>query len=128
MSDIVYIPTSTDDVAQRLSDALWGLALPSQLRGDNVSQKLFGVVLDAAGQSWLEVDTERTIPVHAVAVIDGIAGILLGAGIPQADVDALEALIIAQRGQTLCPYHYFPDVFKAQARTFEQITWHSRPV
>ena len=57
------------------------------------------------------------------AVLDGIADILAGAGIAQAEIDALEALIIASRGGVLTPWQYFPQVFKDDAKEEHEITW-----
>jgi len=113
---IVYVPTSTSDVAVTLSDAMWGLALPPALRGANVTQRLFSTAVDVDGHSWLEVDTECVIPVHAEAEIDGIAPILLGAGLPQGEVDALAALIISNRGGSMNLWEHFPQVFKDAAQ------------
>ena len=114
---IFYVPTSNSDVAASLSDAMWGLSLPLSLRGANVTQRLFGTVVDKDGGSWLAVDTECAILVHPDAEMGEIADILLGAGLPQGEVDQLGKLIVALRGQRMTPWNYFPDVFKAAAKT-----------
>lgn len=118
---IVYVPTSNSDVAAALSDAMWGLSLPLSLRGANVTQRLFGTVVDKDGGSWLAVDTECTILVHPDAELGEIGGILLGAGLSQADVDQLEALILAMRGQRMVPWDYFPRVFKDASKTRDEM-------
>lgn len=123
-----YLPVTSESSGRALSCALWGLTRPPQVRQPaEANDDMFDVVCDAAGQWYLEVDSEFDIPVHPLAEIDGIADILLGAGLSQGEVDQLESLVIALRGQRMRSYDYFPAVFKSAAKTWEQITWPARP-
>jgi len=118
---IAYIPTSGGDVARALSNALWGLARPVAIRGNDVTQEMFGSVTMSNASVWLQVDTEFTIPVHPDAVLDGIADILqpfIDAGQLPPDTNTdLEAFITASRGGTMIPYNAFPQLFKDQAKS-----------
>ena len=118
---ILYIPTSGTNTAQALSNALWGLARPMSVRGDDVTQEMFGSMTMGNASVWLQVDTEFTIPVHAEAELDGIADILqpfVDAGQLPADTNAtLAAFIESKRGSTLVVYQAFPQFFKDQAKT-----------
>lgn len=125
---IYYIPVSSQAVGDALSVALWRFTRPPQVREpDEVDDCMFGVVVDAGGQWYLEVEDDFEIGVHALAEIDGIADILLGAGLSQDEVDQIAALVIALRGQRMRPYDYFPAVFKTAAKTLEQMAWPARP-
>lgn len=123
---IAYIKVSSQQVGKDLSYALWSFTRPPQIRSaEEDEDDMFAVVQDAGGQWYLEVDTLLNISVHKLAEIDGIAGILLNAGISQTDVDQLEAQVIALRGQSMRPYDYFPAVFKDAAKTPEEMNWPS---
>jgi len=117
-----YIPAPS---AQPLSDALWGLARPPSVRGTNDTQYLFPWVTALDGSKWLLVDTEYSITVHAEAVLDGIADILqpfIDAGQLPADTNTvLAALVESKRGRRLAVYEAFPQFFKDQAKTREQM-------
>ena len=117
-----YIPSSA---AQPLSDALWGLSVPENLRGSNTTQFLFEWVDALNGDRYLIVDTECAVHVHPDAVLDGIADILqpwIDAGHLPADTNTqLEALIISKRGQSLTVYDAFPQLFKDMAKSQQQM-------
>ena len=118
---ILYIPTSGTSTAQALSNALWGLARPVSVRGNDVTQEMFGSMTMGNASVWLQVDTEFTIPVHAEAELDGIADILqpfVDDGQLPADTNAtLAAFIESKRGSSLVVYQAFPQFFKNQAKS-----------
>lgn len=113
---IRYIPASA---AETLSLALWGLARPPEVRGENDTQFLFPWITALDGSLWLAVETEYSILVHEEAVLDGIADILqpfIDAGQLPADTnDNLAAYIEANRGQVITVYSAFPQLFKDQS-------------
>ena len=121
-----YVPTSGDAVAASLTAALWSLSRPPQARqpGD-VTSALFGTQAMTDGSAWLCVDTETDVPVHAEAELDGIADILqpwIDDGLLPADTNAqLEALIESKRGDRLVVWEAFPQLFKDQSRTREEL-------
>lgn len=122
-----FVPCSSLEVAQAISGALWNLTRPPGARApDEVSAFWCVWRVDAAGQWWIQVQTDEGIPVHAQAEIDGIAPILLNAGIAQADIDALAALIESMRGQRMTPWQFFPQVFKDASKLETEITWPER--
>jgi hypothetical protein len=109
---IRYVPSSA---AATLSAALWNLASPPEQRAEGATSLMFGWVDDLHGQRWLEVHDDFSIIVHPAAVLDGIADILqpwVGQGLVQADIDALEALVLASRGQRLTLWDAFPTLFQ----------------
>lgn len=118
---MLYIPTSGDNVARALSNALWALTRPVPVRGDDVTQEMFGPLTMTNGSVWLQVDTEFSISVHAQAELDGIADILqpfITSGHLPPDTNAqLAAFIESKRGSTLVVYEAFPAFFKGQAKT-----------
>lgn len=118
----VYIPAPS---AQPMSDALWGLSRPPAARSVKDTQYLFPWVTALDGSKWLMVDTEYAITVHAEAVLDGIADILqpfIDAGHLPADTNATLAVFIeSKRGQRLAVYEAFPQFFKDQAKTRDQM-------
>ena len=115
---IRYVPTSSAEVAEAMSQSLWHLSRPAKVAAQEGTVRLFPWLTDTAGHVWLQVQTEYVIPVHAEAVIDGIEPILLGAGISQVEVDGLAALIISLRGQTMTPWQYFPQVFQDASKDY----------
>ena len=80
---------------------------------------------DTEGKRWLIVETTFTIPVHAEAVLDGIAAILQpwidGGYLPADTNDALAAFVESKRGQNLTVYEAFPQLFKDMSLTHEQM-------
>jgi hypothetical protein len=118
---IRYIPAPA---AEPLSLALWGLARPPEVRGDNDTQYLFPWITALDGSLWLAVETEYSILVHEDAVLDGIADILqpfIDADPPilPADTnDNLAAYIESNRGQVITVYSAFPPFFKDQSLDF----------
>lgn len=119
---IRYVPSSA---AEPLSQALWGLSRPPQVRGENDTRYLFGWLTALDDSRWLMVETDYSINVHAEAKLDGIADILqpwINAGHLPADTNtALSALIDAKRGQRLVVYDAFPQLFKDMSKTREQM-------
>jgi len=112
---IRYVPAPS---AEPLSRALWALSRPLSVRGENeTTTSLYGTLTDAQDARWLVVPDDHSIRVHPDAEMGEIADILLGAGLPQGEVDQLGKLIVALRGQRMTPWNYFPDVFKAAAKT-----------
>ena len=121
---IRYVPSSA---ASELTEALWNLARPEDMRTPSDTQTMFGFVddLQTPSHRWLEVDTDFAIIVHPAAVLDGIADILqpwIDAGqLPASTNTDLEALIISRRGQTLVIYDSFPQLFKDLSKTREEM-------
>ena len=118
---IRFIPA---EAAEPLSEALWSLSNPHRKPED--TQYLFGWIeskLD--GSRWLEVPTTYTIPVHADAVLDGIADILQpwidGGHLPADTNTVLSALVESSRGGLLTVYDAFPQLFKDMSKTREEM-------
>lgn len=113
---IRYIPASA---AEALSLALWGLARPPEVRGEDDTRFLFPWITALDGSLWLAVETEYSILVHEEAVLDGIADILqpfIDAGqLPTDTNDNLASYIEANRGQVITVYSAFPQLFKDQS-------------
>jgi hypothetical protein len=95
------------------------------VRDPKDTQKLFGTTTMKDGSVWLECDTEFSIPVHAEAELDGIADILqpwIDSGALPADTNTqLAAFIEASKGGTLVVYDAFPQLFKNQSKTREEL-------
>ncbi len=115
---IRYVPVSGgSETAQTLSVAMWELhRTPEQIAAEATS-RCFDIVTALDASIWLVCDTELTVAVHAEAVIDGIGPILLGAGRPQNEVNAIEQAIIAARGGEMNLWTHFPQVFKDVSKT-----------
>jgi len=122
---IRYIPTSGSNTAESLSDALWALTVPEDLRGDNATSKMFASIVCLDQSVWLEVNTEFDIPVHAQAVLNGLADILqpwIDSALLPADTNTiLAAFIESKRGQRLVVYDAFPQLFKDQSKTYDEL-------
>ena len=119
-----YIPSAA---AQTLSDALWSLARPPEVRVPGDTEYLFPWVddLQVPSKRWIIVDTTFDLLVHEDAILDGIGDVLqpwIDAGHLPADTNTtLAALIESKRGQRLVVYDAFPQFFKDQAKTLEQM-------
>lgn len=122
---IRYVPTSGSATAEQLSEALWNLSLPPQARGDEATTRMFPSFAALNGSVWLAVDTELNVPVHAEAELDGIADILqpwIDSGSLPADTNTnLAALIESLRGQRLTVWSAFPQFFKDQSKSREEM-------
>lgn len=119
-----FIPCSSLAVAEAISAHLWSLSRPPDVRDpDESTAYLFDWRQDASGVWWLVVITDYVIPVHAEAVLDGIADILQAAGISQQEIDALAAVVIANRNGSMTPWDYFPQAFKDASRLDTEIQW-----
>ncbi len=131
----VYIPTSGENVAAALSNALWGLTRPVPIRDNKDTQEMFGRMTMEDDSVWLSVSTTFSIPVHAEAELDGIADILqpfIDAGQLPTDTNAnLAAFIESKRGDELTVYDAFPQFFKDQGKTQAELQtlglWPSTP-
>ena len=121
---IRYVPSSQ---AEPLSDALWALTRPPQVRDPKDTSKMFGWVddLQTPSKRWLVVDTTFTIPVHAEAELDGIVDILqpwIEEGYLPPDANAtLAAFIESKRGHMLTVYDAFPQLFKDMSKTTQEM-------
>ena len=119
---IRYVPSSA---AEPLSNALWGLSRPPEVRGANDTQYLFPWITAMDATRWLVVDTEYEVNVHPDAVLDGIADILqpwIDAGHLPADTNTvLAALVESLRGQRLVVYDAFPQLFKDMSKTHAEM-------
>lgn len=118
-----YVPTSST-AAEPLTQALWRLTNPAPASGETVA--MFAIVQrESDGSLWLEVDTEFTIPVHADAVLDGLADILqpwIDAGnLPPTTNSSLEAFIYSKRGGAMTPWEAFPQLFHDLSKTAPEI-------
>ena len=123
---IIYIPTSGSHTAKRLSEALWSLSRPQQVRlAAEVTTSIFNSVTCTDGSVWLQVETEFDIPINPEAVLDGIADVLqpwIEDGILPADTNSqLEAFVISHRGKRLVVWDAFPQFFKDQSKTREEL-------
>lgn len=122
---ITYVPTSKATVALTLSDALWGLTRPPAIRDAKDTARMFGARTMTDGSVWLVVDTEFTIPVHALADVTPIAEILE----PFVEVGAIEYyglielfdLIEVTRGQSLNVWESFPQYWMGLAHDEEDL-------
>lgn len=117
---ITYVPTSNATVALTLSDALWGLTRPPAVRDVKDTTRLFGTLRMSDASVWLVVDTEFTIPVHALADVTPIAEILepfVEAGaIEYYDLIELFDLIEVTRGAELNIWESFPQYWMDLAK------------
>jgi len=86
---------------------------------------MFGIFVDTQGGSWLEALEEFDIPVHPDANVDSIAAILqpwIDSGDLPADTNENLALLIeASKGQRLIVYDVFPQFFKDQSKSREDL-------
>lgn len=119
---IVYIPSSA---AQALSNALWSLTRPPEMRGPEDTEYLFPWHDNLLGARHIIVDTEYEIRIHPNADYAPIGAILqpwIDSGHLPPDTNAtLSALIDSKRGQMLVVYDAFPAYFKSLALTQEQL-------
>lgn len=122
---IRYVPTSDAQKAETLTEALWSLSRPPQVRSNEVTDQMFPTITALNATVWLVVDTEFDIPVHAEAVLDGIADVLqpwIDAGILAADTNTLLAAYIeSKRRQRMCPWDVFPQFFKDRSKTLAEM-------
>ena len=123
---ILCIPSSA---AEALSNALWSLSRPPQVRGPKDTQFLFPWITALDGSRWLMVDTEYEINVHPDAELNGIADILQpwidGGHLPEDTNTTLAALVESKRGGRLVEskrggrlvvYDAFPQLFKDMSK------------
>lgn len=118
---IVHVPSSA---AAELSEALWALARPPQVRGVDDTTHLFPWLTATDGSRWLVVETGFSIPVHAAADLGGVADILspwVGHGITQGDIEALAGVVEGHRGGRMTPWDFFPELFQGLSKTREEM-------
>jgi hypothetical protein len=117
-----YVPSSA---AEALSNALWSLSRPPQVRDPKDTQFLFPWITALDGSRWLVVDTAYEINVHPDAELNGIADILQpwidGGHLPEETNTNLSALVESKRGGRLVVYDAFPQLFKDMSKTREEM-------
>ena len=118
-----YIPAP---LAQPLSEMLWGLTRPPRVKqAGDATTHLFDWMADKTGAVWIIVDDQFSIPIHPQAELDGIADFLqpfIDSGqLPPDTNEVLASLVKSKRGSSLVVYNAFPQFFKAQGKTFEQM-------
>lgn len=121
----LYIPTSGENTAAALSNALWGLTRPASAREEKDTQELFGRKAMSNGSVWLVVDTEFTIPVHQDADVTLIAEILEpfveAEAITYLELIELFDLIEVTRGQELNIWESFPQYWMDLAKDEDEL-------
>lgn len=121
---IRFVPTSAS-AAVPLTEALWGLSRPTEVRGARDTRAMFAIVTATDASVWLMVDTEFDIPVHQDAVLNGIADVLqpwIDEGVLPADTNAtLAAFIQSKQGQRMIPWEAFPQLFKDLSKTYAEM-------
>jgi hypothetical protein len=119
---IRYVPSSA---AESLSNALWSLSRPPQVRDPNDTQFLFPWITALDGSRWLMVDTTLSLPIHPDALPQGylptpillILAKYIDAGhLSQFDEDYLTDLVTANLGGRLVVYDAFPQLFKDMSK------------
>lgn len=122
---IRYVPTSGGTVAQQLTEALWQLSTPPIHQGLRRTTGLCGLHTMMDGSTWLAVDIGTTVRIHQDAELRGIGAVLqpwiTEGSLPADTLDQLAALIDATRGRSLNIWDAFPQLFKDQSRTFEEL-------
>lgn len=122
---IRYVPTSGSSVAQRLSEALWQLTLPLSAQGRKLTVALFPAITLKDGSIWLVVNTETEISIHPEAELGGIVEVLspwiFEELLPENTLSDLAALVESSKGKKLNVWAAFPELFKAQSRTKDQL-------
>ena len=118
------VPSSA---AESLSQALWSLSRPPQVRDPKDTQFLFPWITALDGSRWLMVDTEYEINVHPDAELNGIADILQpwidGGHLPEDTNTTLAAMVesSAASGERLVVYDAFPQLFKDMSKTHAEM-------
>lgn len=114
-----FLPT-TEMTGQRLTEAIWALALPPAYRQKNDTVQAFTLLDALDGSCWLNVPDEFAINVHAEADFGEIADILqpfIDDGSVPADTNVqLAALVESLRGKRLVVWDAFPQFFKDQSK------------
>ena len=86
---------------------------------------MFGHITCLNGSVWLECNTDFAIVVHPEAELDGIANILQPwieeKKLPIDTNDVLTATIVNARGKTLTVWDAFPEFFKEQSKTRDEL-------
>ena len=86
---------------------------------------MFAFITCHDGSVWLQVDTTFEIPVHPEAELDGIADVLqpwVDEGVlPSDTIPNLAAFVESKRGQRLTVWEAFPQLFKDQSKTREEL-------
>jgi len=122
---IRYVPSPAAD---ELTVALWGLARPAHLHSATDTNAMFGWVddLQSPSKRWLAVDTEFTITIHPEATITEVAAILqpwVNAGhLPPSTIPDLSALVESKRGLPMVVWDAFPQFFKDNSKSEQEMT------
>jgi hypothetical protein len=118
---IRYVPTNGQTTAALLSEALWALSRPPQVRNERDTLRLFPQVTCTDESVWLVVEVGYDIPVHAEAELGDIEDILqpwIDAGLlHESEPETLRQAINAHKGQRMVVYDQFPQLFKDQSKT-----------
>ena len=122
---ICFVLTSGSVVCDKLSRALWSLARPPHTRSNFDTSEMFSSLTCNDGSVWLQVDTTFDIPVHPEAELDGIADVLQPwvdeGALPADTIPNLAAFVESKRGQRLIVWEAFPQLFKDQSKTREEL-------
>jgi hypothetical protein len=122
---IRYVPTSGGPVAEKLTRALWQLGVPPQHQQNRCTTGLFAIRKMTDGSTWLAVETTRSVKVHAEAQIGDIAEVLQpwidGGQLPTDTLAQLSTLVEGSKGGTLNLWQAFPQLFKDQSKTEEEL-------
>jgi len=122
---ICFVLTSGSVVCDKLSRALWSLVRPPHTRSNFDTSEMFSSLTCNDGSVWLQVDTTFDIPVHPEAELDGIADVLQPwvdeGALPADTIPNLAAFVESKRGQRLIVWEAFPQLFKDQSKTREEL-------
>jgi hypothetical protein len=122
---IKYVPTSNLAVALELSNSLWALTRPTNIRDPKDTSYLFGTKTMADGSIWMVVDTDFTIPVHIDAdsspIIDILQPFVGSNNITAQELSSISNIVASSKGQKLNVWQSFPAYWKNLAKTREQL-------
>lgn len=122
---IRYVPTSGSAIAQQLTEALWQLSTPPSHQGLRRTTALFGCHTMTDGSVWLAVNTDTAVRIHQDATLGCIGDVLqpwvAEGALPSNTLEHLAALIDSRRGNTMVVWDAFPQLFKDQSRTFDEL-------
>lgn len=121
---IRFVPTDGAQTAERLSAAFFHFSCTESVT--RASRLVFPSETCLDGSVWVAVNTEFSVPVLADAVLgQDIADILqpwIDVGLLPASAPAeLDAIVQAHRGQRLVLWDAFPQLFKDQSKTREEL-------
>lgn len=77
------------------------------------------------GSVWLAVNTDTAVRIHQDATLGGIIDVLqpwvAEGALPLNTMEHLAALIDSRRGSTMVVWDAFPQLFKDQSQTFDEL-------